>query len=208
MQTTKSTIANLQLIWTELMDDYKTLVSAYGLGHNMPEEKSQEATELMNHAEQIRKKISELKKEAGIKEEPIEVESNVSSSPKIELDLSKSFEWAIYMLAKLSKLPKLCISTGINIHMMDFVTKMEVNNHGQAVKMADNKLYQDWFKARCKPALLHTIGLIQQNQLPKGAKVEEWAQDFLDRYMQDNRHVQAYWYFKDKYFGDSQNQAV
>jgi hypothetical protein len=59
-------IASLRRLRGDLTREYNEIVLPWGLGHDMPENTSKKATEIMEHASKIQAQIEALEKEIGI----------------------------------------------------------------------------------------------------------------------------------------------
>lgn len=59
-------IASLRRLRNEMQRQYNELVLPWGLGYEMPEDVSQKATKVMEHADNIQKQIDELESKIGI----------------------------------------------------------------------------------------------------------------------------------------------
>lgn len=59
-------IAKMEALYHDLMEQYQGIVLPWGLGHGMPEEESNKATETMNHACAVLEKLHTMMDEAGV----------------------------------------------------------------------------------------------------------------------------------------------
>lgn len=205
MQTTKDKIKQLEGLLKDFLEQYNDLVQPYGLGYEMPEEKSLKATEIMNHAENVRKQLQELKTSIGIA--VADPKPKKSNAQRIDMK-GKSCDWAIYMLAKQLGCSRLFIKAQLYSHSLMFLQRVEPYS-AQSVRIADDKRYQDWFKKRYKTGLLFCLQSIQQNAAPEDkVKRLSWAVQIWVGYAMSPFNTIAYHRFKDEYFGDGINEAV
>lgn len=72
----KEKLVSLRRLRKDLHKDYNKLVLPYGLGYGMPEDVSRKATGILEHMENVSKKIKVLEAQLGIQSKPTKIVSN------------------------------------------------------------------------------------------------------------------------------------
>lgn len=204
----KDTIASLKRLWQDLMGEYQDLVFPYGFS-DVPVGVSLKANEVMNHAENVRKKLEALEDSIGIvrkrkRNRPSKV--IVAQRLSIAAHKDKSLAWAIEQLAEKVDAPKCYLQARQLACRLEFLDGAEEDEMTRK-ELIDQEPFAAWFDDKFKTSVLYTLQFIDKmgNVLAiKGDDPCEAALNFLYKFINSDGHKQAYLQFRDKYFGDSQ----
>lgn len=198
-------IKRLEALHLDLMEQYYQIVNPYGLGYSMPKDKSERATEVMNHAKNVRKEVEQLRKKAGLKVRQPDTSSNArpAISATMEEGLRKiSFGALLKKMGILTRTPALFYEFMYMTCAMKFITYAEeVEPNDKSIRLiADTRHYRAFFQKLYKDVLITIVGLLNNKMLMRHY---EAVQDEIMRLTTTDKNVRTYFEFKQKFFGSN-----
>lgn len=197
------TIKSMEALWGDLMGEYFAIVQKYGLGYTMPKDESDKASEIMNHAEEVRKQINDMKKKAGIKVTRKKPESNAKPvTAKMDKHLGELPIGALTkQLATLTNVPALYYNSLLAAFKVKFLLQVErVQPDSASIRLlADSQAYHDWFDWNFKESVIVCIGLVS-NKMVENHHTPVF--DELWKLCIISNKIASYYRFKEERFGD------